>query len=542
MIHGRITEMLGHVRVMAETIPKFVSPWEGGTLPSERPLFFEDVLGRTFPIPLMFCSNLETFHDVLKIMFKQLPGQEEVLRRQYDLQDSSEHSIMEDNTWHEKALPGSKVMMSVILPLTSARKTETRSCPRCGKVNPIYDQKQRMVKCFFCQLSYEVIDRERVVELVEPSKPRVRSDSDDHTWKAGQVMRPVNLRRKSSGEKAQRKASRPEDPFKRISYINEKISLQPKLSRDPNIQLRNPFANGEADADALVGNAEMGDFESVRTWLSDGGSPDIRDDEGRPLLHAACRSGDERLVRLLVQYDADVNIEGGHWCTALQSAAAMAQPSSAPIVKLLLEHNADPNVRGGHYGDALQAAAAFCGQHGNDEVVQLLLEYGAEVNVAGGAYGSPLQALAFKGEAEMIELLVQHDVDVNAQSGAWGNALQAAAATAYVGGEEAVRALLDNGADVDARGGHFETALHAAAYKGKDGIVELLIELGADVNARGEDSMTPLHQAAEQGNHSIVRTLLAHGAEPDVTNKWNFTPAELAVKHGRNGVAKLLQS
>ena len=505
-------------------------------------------------MPLMFCSNPETFHDVLTIMFKRLPGQEQVSRRQYELLDISEHSIMEESVWHEKVKPGSTVKMSVMLPLASARRAQTRSCPRCGKNNNLHENDQRMVKCFFCHLYYEVIEKERIVEVVEPTKPRVRSGSDDNTWKAGQVKRPTNTRRTSSGEKVQRKFSRPEDPFKRISYVNEKISLQHKMSRDPSIKLRNPFkGTGSStdllvdivemgDADAVVGIAEMGDIDAVRKWLQDGGSPDVTDDEGKPLLHAAARSGNESLVRLLIQHDADVNIQGGYWHSALQAAAGMAQASSAPIVKLLLENNADPHALGGHYGDALQAAAAFCGQHGNDEAVQLLLEYGAEVNVKGGTYGSPLQALAFKGEAEMIELLLQHDVDVNVRSGPWDTALQAAAATAYVGGEEAVRVLLENGADVNARGGHFETALHAAANTNKEGIVKLLLENGADINARGEDGATALHQAADEGNAGVVRVLLAAGADLDIKNKWDFTAAEVAAKHGRHDVVQLLQT
>ena len=47
-----------------------------------------------------------------------------------------------------------------------------------------------------------------------------------------------------------------------------------------------------------------------------------------------------------------------------------------------------------------------------------------------------------------------------------------------------VECLLDQGADVNARGGTHENALQAALYEGHEHIVRLLVEKGADVNAQ----------------------------------------------------------
>ena len=43
---------------------------------------------------------------------------------------------------------------------------------------------------------------------------------------------------------------------------------------------------------------------------------------------------------------------------------------------------------------------------------------------------------------------------------------------------------MDQGADVNARGGTHENALQAALYEGHEHIVRLLVEKGADVNAQ----------------------------------------------------------
>ena len=57
------------------------------------------------------------------------------------------------------------------------------------------------------------------------------------------------------------------------------------------------------------------------------------------------------------------------------------------------------------------------------------------------------------------------------------------------------QALLDAGADVNARERSGRTALHAAAAKGYSDVVKLLVERGADVAAKDIDGATPIDAA-----------------------------------------------
>ena len=64
--------------------------------------------------------------------------------------------------------------------------------------------------------------------------------------------------------------------------------------------------------------------------------------------------------------------------------------------------------------------------------------------------------------------------------------------------EEAVKLLLDAGADVNAVNEADFTALHGAAYRGLNEVIQILVEHGANINARDFRGRTPYRLA--EGN------------------------------------------
>jgi hypothetical protein len=77
-----------------------------------------------------------------------------------------------------------------------------------------------------------------------------------------------------------------------------------------------------------------------------------------------------------------------------------------------------------------------------------------------------------------------------------------------------VKALLDRGADVNARFRYGATALSYAADKGHVEVVKILLERGADVNVRDTFyQTTPLEWATSKGHAAIIKALLGKGAE-----------------------------
>ncbi len=82
------------------------------------------------------------------------------------------------------------------------------------------------------------------------------------------------------------------------------------------------------------------------------------------------------------------------------------------------------------------------------------------------------------------------------------------------GDAAAVKALLDKGADVNAKFRYGATALSYASDKGHTEVVKILLERGADVNVRDTFyNTTPLEWAISKGHTAIVKALLEKGAE-----------------------------
>ena len=76
-----------------------------------------------------------------------------------------------------------------------------------------------------------------------------------------------------------------------------------------------------------------------------------------------------------------------------------------------------------------------------------------------------------------------------------------------------VNALLDKGADIDARSNDGSTALILAAQQGATSSAKVLLARGADVNAKTNDGETALTIATSKGHKGIVQPLEDAGAK-----------------------------
>ena len=105
---------------------------------------------------------------------------------------------------------------------------------------------------------------------------------------------------------------------------------------------------------------------------------------------------------------------------------------------------------------------------------------------------------------------------------------------------EAVRSLVEQGADVTVTAPDGATVLHWASYWDDLETAEFLIGSGADVNAVNDQGAGPLWVATLNGSAPMVRALLRAGADPNAALLSGEAPIMTASRTGDPGVVESL--
>jgi len=102
-------------------------------------------------------------------------------------------------------------------------------------------------------------------------------------------------------------------------------------------------------------------------------------------------------------------------------------------------------------------------------------------------------------------------------------------------------ALLRDGASVDSKNDHGDTALLCAATYGHVTVVQLLLAAGAEVDALDGQEMTPLHWAARMSHVDLASVLLDAGASLDSKSCYGYTPFAMAQDWGSGPTRTLFE-
>jgi len=293
-----------------------------------------------------------------------------------------------------------------------------------------------------------------------------------------------------------------------------KHPLQPhKIDFHADTEQRNP------DAD-LIAAIRQNHMDGVQSALAAGANVDARS-EGITALMLAVEKSSDKIVRLLLRSDADVNATKDNKECALTIAV---HGKRTEVVRMLLQRGADTH-------DAPFVIEAVA--NGSKDILELLLEYGADINAADGA--TALMTAVDVNNRELVDFLLAHKADINQVERCYGSALTHAIEN---GNLPLVKYLISRGAKIDADTIYANTLCSASNHPE---ILTYLLRMGVDVNDPARFNTTPLQCAAADGNRACVKILLKHGAKVDMENTFDHeTPLIVAAEKGHVEVVKLL--
>lgn len=225
-----------------------------------------------------------------------------------------------------------------------------------------------------------------------------------------------------------------------------------------------------------------------------------------------------RRITLVLAAGADPNLRLWNGDTPLLHGIRRGR--TADELAVLLDAGADPNARVQPHGWARvgRSAVGLARSLGATEIVRALLERGASDEST--AFGELVDACASGDLARARQCITA--IDTRAGSDDVASFLE------IVGRGDAplITALLSAGFPVTAANGHGQSALHWAAWQGRDAVVRALLDAGAPIEARERQfGGTPLGWAvhgasmAPAGRHlEVVRMLLDAGADVTARN------------------------
>ncbi|XP_072016181.1 E3 ubiquitin-protein ligase MIB1-like [Amphiura filiformis] len=296
----------------------------------------------------------------------------------------------------------------------------------------------------------------------------------------------------------------------RLSALLKKL-FETHLTGDVNEELVKAAANGDsAKCDEILARKDT----NVNQQFA-----------GHTALQAASQNGHIDVIKILVRYQADLEMEDKDGDRAIHHAAFGDEPS---VIEQLHRGNADLNARNKRRQTALHIGV----NKGHYGVVKTLLDLGCHPSLQDSEGDTALHDAISKKRDDILSLLLDNNADICVTNNNGFNALHHAALR---GNPSAMRILLTRLPRpwiVDEKKDDGYTALHLAALNNHVEVAELLVHQGhANLDIQNVNQQTALHLAVERQHTQIVRLLVRAGSKLDIPDKDGDTPLHEALRH-----------
>ena len=301
------------------------------------------------------------------------------------------------------------------------------------------------------------------------------------------------------------------------------------------IQLINDLIQNSPDlvhaSERLISDVRASLPAAVNLLLENGASinPAVSPGQDTPLT-AATIDGNKGMVEFLLSKGANINALD--WNEGRAPLHYAAEKGFKSITETLLAHGADVDVADTSGDRPLHIAV----DHGFKTMAEVLLAHKADVNAPGKNGETALFRAINDNHVEMVQFLISNKANVNIKSKSGVTPLISAVWNGSIN-IAIVKALLDNGADVEASPGG-RHPLESAILQHRADVVELLLQKNANPNLADESNgygSTPLGYAIGTGNTNIVADLIAHHADVNATDKQGDPPLAYASRRGDDG-------
>jgi len=289
-------------------------------------------------------------------------------------------------------------------------------------------------------------------------------------------------------------------------------------------------------------------YEKIRHFLDSGVSVNTIDPSSKnaTALHIACQQGDIKTIKILEEYDCDFEVLDFEHLTPLFYAVFGER---FEVIEYLLTKGVNLNHKDHQDRTVFYCACCQC----STKMVDFLYRKGCDINSKTKLERLPLAKAAYFGRADVVKLLLSYkEVIIESKDHKGRTALHNACWGKEGGREgkkcgsnkgmdtpEAVQALLEKGANIEAKDCDGNTPLAVAASTHADRSLPILMQFGADVNSLNNNLETPLFQASRYGHIQICKMLLEqYKADPFLVNNKGVDSIQISIENNHFELSK----